>query len=119
MDTDTDLIRRIVREEMLNIFGRCAVTLAQANQPAPPAEPVSPATPVTAPSGDATKDGMSADLAPQAILYTYDDVRQAVMSYQDRHGEKQAKALLKLHGATYIKELRREDYAKIMAECAA
>ena len=54
----------------------------------------------------------------QAVTYTYDDVRQAVMSYQDRHGEKAAKALLKLHGATYIKELKRESYAKLMREAA-
>ena len=52
---------------------------------------------------------------PAAVAtYTYDQICDAINGYADRHGQQDAKKLLLTFGATYIKQLKPEQYPDVM-----
>ena len=73
------------------------------------------ATAAQTPQPPATRPEPEAPGTPAAVAtYTYDQICDVINGYADRHGQQDAKKLLLTFGATYIKQLRPEQYPDVM-----
>ena len=70
-------------------------------------------TPISAPTPPPPAASPSAEAAPGPV-YTFEQVKSAIMAYQDREGWQAAQQLLKAYGATYIGQLKPEQFAAVM-----
>jgi hypothetical protein len=75
-------------------------------------EPPAPETPL----GELPVSTLSVSATAAASSIPYPVLKQAILGYQDRHGYQAGVDLVKRHGATYMKDLKPEQYPALMAE---
>jgi hypothetical protein len=95
-------------DRFITALERIAAAMEGAPVSAPPAPPTLAQAPPAAPA--AIVEGVGS--AP----FSYQQLRDAVMAYQDSHGYAAAQAIVKEFGGVAIKDIDVKDYAAVMAK---
>jgi hypothetical protein len=101
-------------ERFLGALERIAQALESAHPliAAAPRRRRAPETPL----GELPVSTLSVSATAAASSIPYPVLKQAILGYQDRHGYQAGVDLVKRHGATYMKDLKPEQYPALMAE---